>query len=169
MSAYKFLALAGLAAAVALVATACGTPTPTATTTTTTTQATSGSSTTPTNGSSTTQTNSEYPYEPGGVTINGGEGGGVYTFSIPAGSYSLNEKASYDPANDPDGSGQCEFAGELDYLSGKGWSAPIGGVSPVTEMTPINGPAKIATFGAGDYRVYIYPETTCDWTFELWS
>jgi hypothetical protein len=103
------------------------------------------------------------------VTFNGGVGGGVDAFSIPAGGYSENTQASYDPANDPSGSGECLFSGEIDYLSGSGWSAPLGGAAPLTAMSPINGPAVALTLAAGDYKIYIYPETTCDWTIELWA
>ncbi len=113
------------------------------------------------------QSNGDFPYEPGGVTYSGDEGA-VDTFSIPAGSYSLNQQASYDPENDPYDSGECLFSGELDYLSGSG-SIQLGVTSPITSMSPINGPATIVNLPAGDYRLYIYPTTTCSWTVELWS
>jgi hypothetical protein len=114
------------------------------------------------------QSNGAYPYEPGGVTYTGEEGA-VETFSIPAGSYSLNQQASYNPANDPDGSGECLFGGELDYLSGSGGTIPLGdGSVPITAMSPIEGPATVASYAAGNYRLFIYPQTTCSWTFELW-
>jgi hypothetical protein len=113
--------------------------------------------------------NSAYPYAPKGVTYTGDEGA-VYTFSIPAGGYSLNQQASYDPALDPDGSGQCLFGGELDYESGSGGIIPLGnGSVPITAMSPIEGPATEANYPAGNYRLFIYPETTCSWTVELWS
>lgn len=120
------------------------------------------------NTSSTRQPNSAYPYEPKGVTYNG-EGAQVDTFSIPAGTYSLNQHASYDPANDPNGMGTCEFGGELDYLSGSGGPFPLGnnGV-PIGAMSPINGPATVASYAAGNYRLDIVPGTTCSWTVELW-
>jgi hypothetical protein len=115
-----------------------------------------------------TQESSPFPYDPGGVTFSGGLAGGLLTFSIPAGRYSLNVVASYDPANDPDGSGQCLFSGALDYLSGSGGSAPLGGIAPVTSWVPfVLGPLA-GSYGAGDYKIYIYPETTCSWTVELW-
>jgi hypothetical protein len=180
MSTYQRLAPASLAAvalaAVALAVTACG--------------PTSGSTTTPTTGASSSpapqetssspapqetssasaapQANGAFPYEPGGVTYNGGVGGGVETFSIPAGTYSLNQQASYDPATDPDGSDQCLFSGELDYLSGGGGTIQLGVVSPVTAQVPIDGPPSTASYPAGNYRLNIYPETTCSWTVELW-
>jgi hypothetical protein len=90
----------------------------------------------------------------------------VETFSIPAGTYSLNQQASYDPANDPNDSGTCFFSGELDDLT-SGSTAPLGVTLPIGPMSPINGPVVTGSFGAGDYRLYIYPETTCSWTFEL--
>jgi hypothetical protein len=102
-----------------------------------------------------------------GVTYNG-EGGAVETFSIPAGTYSLNQQASYDPANDPDGTGECLFGGELDYLSGSGGTIPLGnGGVPIPAQVPIDGPPSTAPYPAGDYRLYIYPSTTCSWTVEL--
>jgi hypothetical protein len=102
------------------------------------------------------------------VTFSGGVGGGVDAFSIPAGGYSENTQASYDPANDPGGTGECLFSGEFDYLSGSGLNAPLGGDAPITAMSPINGPAVELTLPAGNYKIYIYPETTCSWTIELW-
>ena len=115
------------------------------------------------------QANSTYSYAPKGVTYTGDEGA-VYTFSIPAGAYSLNQQASYDPALDPDDSGECLFGGELDYLSGSGGTIPLGnGSVPITDMSPIEGPPSEATYPAGNYRLYIYPETTCSWTVELWG
>jgi hypothetical protein len=180
MSTYQRLASASLAAAaVALVAAACGStpthnpqaacsgpttqascssptpqatsssPTPTATSSPTT-PATSSPTTPATSSSPTQPANSAYTYEPGGVTYNGGEGGAVETFSIPAGTYSLNQQASYDPANDPDGTGECLFGGEL-----------------ITAQVPIDGPPSTAPYPAGNYRLYIYPSTTCSWTVEL--
>jgi hypothetical protein len=102
------------------------------------------------------------------VTYNGEEGA-VETFSIPAGKYTLNQQASYDPANDPDGTGQCLFGGELDYLSGSGGTIPLGdGGVPITAQVPIEGPPSTAPYPAGNYRLYIYPSTTCSWTVELW-
>ena len=159
MSMYQRLASAFLAAtAVALVAAACGS-----------TQATSSIPRPPMASSSPTQSaNSAYTYEPGGVTYNGGEAGAVETFSIPAGTYSLNQQASYDPANDPDGTGECLFGGELDYLSGSGGTIPLGdGGAPITAQVPIDGPPSTAPYPAGNYRLYIYPSTTCSWTVEL--
>ncbi len=114
-----------------------------------------------------TQQSSPFPYYPEGVTVSGGVGGGVFTFSIPAGSYSLNVVASYDPANDPDDTGQCLFSGELDYLSGHS-TGPLGGVAPVTSWVPFVLGPLVGSYGAGDYKIYIYPETTCSWTVELW-
>ena len=175
MSAYQRLAPASLAAAVALVVAACGsTPGLTSGPTTTPTpepssSPTSGPTTTPSpepSSSATLQANGAYPYAPKGVTYTGDEGA-VYTFSIPAGGYSLNQQASYDSALDPDGSGECLFGGELDYLSGSGGTIPLGdGSVPITAMSPINGPPSEATYAAGDYRLYIYPETTCSWTVD---
>jgi hypothetical protein len=109
-----------------------------------------------------------FPAEPDGVTFSGGVAGGVDEFSIPAASYAENTQASYDPVNDPSGSGECLFSGEFDYLSGGGWSAPLGGDAPLTDMSPINGPPVKITLAAGNYKIYIYPETTCSWTIELW-
>jgi hypothetical protein len=57
---------------------------------------------------------------------------------------------------------------EFDYLAGGGWSAPLGGGAPLTDMSPINGPPVKITLAAGDYKIYVYPETTCSWTIELW-
>jgi hypothetical protein len=108
-----------------------------------------------------------FPAEPDGVTFSGGVAGGVDAFSIPAGGYVENTQASYDSANDSSGTGECLFSGEFDYLSGSGWSAPLGGAAPLTDMSPINGPAVKITLAAGDYKIYIYPETTCSWTIEL--
>jgi hypothetical protein len=114
------------------------------------------------------QGNSTYPYAPKGVTYTG-VGGAVDTFSIPAGTYSLNQQATYDPSNDPDGSGECLVGGELDYLSGSGGTIPLGtNGAPVTAQVPIYGQST-ATYPAGNYRLYVYPTTTCSWTFELWS
>jgi hypothetical protein len=158
MSTYQRLASASLAATVALVAAACGS-----------TQATSSIPRPPVpSGNPTQSANSAYTYEPGGVTYNGGEAGAVETFSIPAGTYSLNQQASYDPANDPDGTGECLFGGELDYLSGSGGTIPLGdGGVPITAQVPIDGPPSTAPYPAGNYRLYIYPSTTCSWTVEL--
>jgi hypothetical protein len=193
MSAFQRLASVSLAAAIALVVVGCGrspgptsaaapersstptstpttaaapqpssSPTPTPTTAATTAPAPAASS------SPTPQGNSAYPYRPGGVTYYG-EGGAVETFSIPAGSYTLNQQASYDPANDPDGTGMCLFGGELDYQSGSGGTIPLGDNSvPITAQVPINGPPSTAPYPAGDYRLYIYPTTTCSWQIELW-
>jgi hypothetical protein len=191
MSAYQRLASASLAAAaVTLVAAACGStpsPAPQATSTNPARQATSTSpapqatstspapqatSTSPapqaTSSRPTSPANTAYTYRPGGVTYNGEEGA-VETFSIPAGTYTLNQQASYDPANDPDGTGECLFGGELDYLSGSGGTIPLGdGGVPVTAQVPIEGPPSTAPYPAGNYRLYIYPTTTCSWTVELW-
>jgi hypothetical protein len=172
MSTYQRLASASVAAAVALVAAACGstsTHVPQATSSSSTTPAASSSSTPPTVSSSPAQpANSAYTYQPGGVTYNGEEGA-VETFSIPAGTYALNQQASYDPANDPDGTGECLFGGELDYLSGSGGTIPLGdGGVPITAQVPIDGPPSTAPYPAGNYRLYIYPSTTCSWTVELW-
>ena len=46
--------------------------------------------------------------------------------------------------------------------------AAAGGAAPLTAMSPINGPPVKINLAAGDYRIYIYPETTCSWTIELW-
>ncbi len=121
-----------------------------------------------TSSSPTPPVNSAFPYKPGGVTYYG-EGGAVAEFSIPAATYSLNQQASYDPANDSDGTGVCLFGGELDYLSGSGGTIPLGdnGV-PISAQLPINGPPSTAPYPAGDYRLYIYPPTTCSWQVELW-
>ena len=127
----------------------------------------SGSPSASAGGSPPTQANPAFPYEPGGVTYSGGVGGGVDTFSIPAGSYSENTQASYDPANDPSDTGECLFSGAFDYLSGSGFSAPLGGNAPITAMSPINGPPVKLTLAAGDYKIDIYPATTCSWTVEL--
>jgi hypothetical protein len=113
------------------------------------------------------QADPAFPAEPDGVTFSGGVAGGVDAFSIAAGRYVENTQASYDPANDPSRTGECLFSGEFDYLSGSGWSAPLGGAAPLTDMSPINGPAVGITLAAGDYKIYIYPETTCSWTIEL--
>ncbi len=187
MSAYQRLAPASLAAvalaAIALAVTACG-PTSGSTTTPTTEPSSStapqaaSSSPAPQAASSSPapqaatsspapQANGDFPYAAGGVTYNGGVGGAVETFSIPAGTYSLNQQASYDPSTDPDGSDQCLFAGELDYLSGSG-TIQLGDSIPVTEFVPIEGPVRTGSYPAGDYKFYIYPETTCSWTVELW-
>jgi hypothetical protein len=153
MSPYQCLASASLAAAVALAAAACGStpaPQPPATSSSTTPSATSSSTTPPATSSSTAPpANSAYIYEPEGVTYNG-EGGTVETFSIPAGTYSLNQQASYDPANDPDGTGECLFGGELDYLSGSGGTIPLGnGGVPIPAQVPIDGPPSTAPYPAG--------------------
>jgi hypothetical protein len=109
-----------------------------------------------------------YPFEPAGVAYTGGEGGAVETFSIPAGTYSLNQQASYDPVNDPSGIGECLFGGELDYLpAGSSGIIALGDSgSPVQEQVPLVGQST-APYPAGDYRLYIYPTTTCSWTVEL--
>jgi hypothetical protein len=163
MSAHQRLASASLAAAVALVAAACGsTPAPTP-------PAPGNPAPPATSSSPTPRANSAYTYEPKGVTYNG-EGGMTDTFSIPAGTYSLNQQASYDQANDPDGTGECLFGGELDYLpAGSDGAIPLGdGGVPITAQVPIDGPPSTAPYPAGDYRLYIYPSTTCSWTVELW-
>jgi hypothetical protein len=199
MSANQRLASVSLAAAIALAAAACGStpthkaqatnsdPTPPATSSSPTPRASSSSpapraasssptpraaSSSPTpraaSSSPAPPANSAYLYEPGGVTYNG-EGAAVETFSIPAGAYVLNQQASYDLANDPDGTGECLFGGELDYLSGSGGTIPLGdGGVPITAQVPIEGPPSTAPYPAGDYRLYIYPSTTCSWTVELW-
>jgi len=199
MSAYQRLASVSLAAVVTLVAAACGStsahkpqatssdPTPPATSSSPAPRASSSSpaprasssspappaaSSSPappvTSSSPAPPANSAFPYEPGGVTYNG-EGAAVETFSIPAGTYVLNQQASYDPANDPDGVGECLFGGELDYLSGSGGTIPLGdGGVPITAQVPIEGPPSTAPYPAGDYRLYIYPSTDCSWTVELW-
>jgi hypothetical protein len=115
------------------------------------------------------QPNPAFPYDPNGVTFNGGVGGGVDAFSLPAGAYSENTVASYNPATDASGSGECLFSGEIDIPSGSGYlKAPLGGDAPITAMSPIEGPPVKYTLAAGDYKIYIYPETTCTWTIELW-
>jgi hypothetical protein len=114
------------------------------------------------------QPNPAFPFDPNGVTFSGGAGGGVDAFSIPAGAYSENTQASYDPASDPSGTGECLFSGEFDYPSGSGLSAPLGGDAPITAMSPISGPPVELTLAAGDYKIYVYPETTCSWTIQLW-
>jgi hypothetical protein len=174
MSAFQRLAPAGLAAAAVLAVTACGSTSGSATTPA---PGSSGSTasapaTTPapqSSGSSAPQANGAFPYAPGGVTYNGGVGGAVETFSIPAGTYSLNQQASYDSVNDADGSGTCLFGGELEYLSGSGGTIQLGdGSVPVTQWVPIEGPIHTGSYPAGNYRFSIYPETTCSWTVELW-
>src|ERR1700685_627215 len=108
----------------------------------------------PTTSSSTAPpANSAYIYEPEGVTYNG-EGGAVETFSIPAGTYSLNQQASYDPVNDPSGTGECLFGGELDYLpAGSSGIIALGDSgSPVQEQVPLVGQST-APYPAGDYRL----------------
>jgi hypothetical protein len=188
MSTYQHLAPAALVAAVALVIAACGgtsspattpatTPASTPATTPTSDAATAPASTpasdpetTPASepsSSTAVQANVSYPYSPGGVTYTG-VGGQVDTFSIPAGTYTLNQQASYDPANDPDGSGQCLVGAELDYLSGSGGTIPLGdNGAPIMAQVPI-GSQTTAPYPAGNYRLYVYPTTTCSWTFELW-
>lgn len=114
------------------------------------------------------QANASFPYEPGGVTYSGDEGA-VELFSIPAGKYSVNQQYAYTPANDPDGSGQCLFGGDLDWLSGEGGTVPLGDNGyPVTAGVPINGPPVEVPLPAGDYRLYIFPTTTCSWTIAIW-
>ncbi len=193
MSAFQRLAPVSLAAALVLVVAACArTPAPTTAaasaptaaagqqppsspTTAPTTAPASKPSSSPTtaptpqaSSSPAQQGNSAYPYRPGGITAYG-EGGAVETFSIPAGTYVLNQQASYDPANDPDGTGMCLFGGELDYQSGSGGTIPLGDNSvPISAQVPINGPPSTAPYPAGDYRLYIYPTTTCSWQIELW-
>jgi len=175
MSAYQRLASAALVAAVALVAAACGStpgpaPVPPANPTTAppanpTTNSPASPAPESVSGTAPQET-SLYPYDPGGVTFNGGLAGGLLTFSIPAGTYSLNVQASYDSVNDPDGSGLCLFSGELDYPGGG--TGPLGGSAPVISSFPfILGPL-VGSYGGGDYKIYIYPETTCSWTVELW-
>jgi hypothetical protein len=159
MSTCQRLAAASLVAAAALAVAACGPP--------------PGPAPTPTqqvtSGGTAPQGNGNYPYEPGGVTYTGGVGGAVELFSIPAGAYSLNQQATYNPVYDPDGGGTCLFGGELDYLSGGGGSIPLGdNAVPISSWDPIEGPPTKATYPAGNYKLYIYPETTCSWTVELW-
>jgi hypothetical protein len=163
-------ALAALAAAVALAVAACGStpgPVPAAPVSPTINPpAAAPASFTGT----TSKVNSSFPYDPGGVTFYGGLAGGLLTFSIPAGRYSLNVQASYDRANDPDDSGQCLFGGRLDYLSGSAWiTVTRFGVSvPIVAWLPYRfGPFEVNE-AAGDYKIYILPETTCSWTVELW-
>ena len=169
MTPHQRLASASLAAAVALVVAACGSMPGSAT------NPPADPATSPQADPATSppadpapEVNSNFPYKPGGVTYFGDVGGGVLTFSIPAGTYSLNVQASYDPANDPNDSGQCLFSGELDYLSGSGGTAPLGGNAPVTSWVPFTLGPLAGGYGAGDYKIYIYPETTCSWTVELW-
>ncbi|WP_300609153.1 hypothetical protein [Trebonia sp.] len=90
----------------------------------------------------------------------------MYLFSIPAGSYSLNQQASYDSATDPYGNGQCQFSGALNYQSGSGGSISLGVTIPIS--VPINGPVSTVNLPAGDYELDIFPTTTCSWTVELW-
>jgi hypothetical protein len=196
MSAFQRLASVSLAAAIVLVVAACGhSPGPTSAPATAPTAAAPKPSSSPTTAATTapapepssspttaattapapeppsspaSQGNSAYPYRPGGVTYYGEEGA-VELFSIPAGTYTLNQQASYDPANDPDGTGMCLFGGELDYQSGSGGTIPLGDNSvPITAQVPINGPPSTAPYPAGNYRLYIYPSTTCSWQIELW-
>jgi hypothetical protein len=173
MSSYLRLASASLAATVALVVAAC-TPATTATSGSTSAPAaaaTSGAATTATpesSGSPSPQASGDYPLAPGGVTFNGGEGGGLDTFSIRAGNYSLNQQATYDPSNDPDGTDQCQFDGELDWVpGGSSGVIPLGDSAFVTDGVPLDLQAK-APYPAGDYRLYVYSNTTCSWTIELW-
>jgi hypothetical protein len=174
---HQRLASASLAAAVALGAAACGAAS------SQTTQANAGSAVTQETTSGTAaqnassaaaqsasspaaQANSAFPYSPGGVTFTG-DGGAVYEFSVPQAVYSQNTQAAYDAANDPDGSGTCMFSGELDYLSGSGWSVPVGVTIPIQAAVPIDGPVSTVTWAAGDYRLYIYGTTTCSWSWQL--
>ena len=90
----------------------------------------------------------------------------MYEFSIPAGSYSQNLQVSYDPGNDPGDTGECQFGGELDWQSGAGATYPLFN-GTVQAQVPIEGPPFTESLAAGDYKLYIYPETTCSWTFEL--
>src|SRR5580700_7751672 len=173
MRANQHLALASLTATVALLVTACGSaPSPTSGSTSgsgSTATSAPGSTTAPApSGSPAPTADNSFAYEPGGVTYNGA-GSAVEEFSIPAGTYSLNQQISYDPANDPDGSDMCLFGGELDYLpEGTSGVIPLGDNSvPITPQSPINGPPTTAPFPAGDYRLYIYPETTCSWEIQL--
>jgi hypothetical protein len=166
MSRYQRLASVSLVAAAALAVAACGT--------------TTGSTTTPTGGpagnstpqgpasNSTPQANPNYPYDPGGITFSGGAAGGEQLFSIPAGKYVLNQQATYDSTLDPDGSGTCLFGGELDLQSGSGGNIPLGNNAvPISSWDPIEGPVTTVSLSAGDYRFYIYPQTTCSWTVTL--
>jgi hypothetical protein len=169
MAPYQRLASASLAAVVALGIAACGStpaPAPGSDPAAGAPQAASSDAAPQaTTSSAAPQGNSDYPYEPGGVTFSG-EGEAVYKFSIPAGSYVFNEQASYDPANDPTGLGDCMFSGEWDHMW-DGTSAPIGVNIPISQDVPIDGPAETANFQAGNYRLYIYPGTTCSWTISL--
>jgi hypothetical protein len=86
MSACQRLAPAGLVAAAVLAITACGSTSGSATTPTTGSSGSTASAPAPqSSGSSAPQANGALPCTPGGVTYNGGVGGAVEAFSIPAG------------------------------------------------------------------------------------
>ncbi len=96
-----------------------------------------------------------------------GDSGTTETFTLTAGNYATNLQIQYDPTNDPSGSGQCLFSGELDNLT-TGNSVTLGGNGPVevTAGVPIEN-AVNGYYNSGTFRLTIYPQTNCDWDFTI--
>lgn len=95
-----------------------------------------------------------------GVNIRG-DSGTVQTFNLTAGDYVINQQAQYDPTNDPAGSDECFFSGDLDDLT-SGTSAALGSDAPIQASVPL---AKTVSgnLAAGTYKLDIFNTTTCDW------
>jgi hypothetical protein len=94
-----------------------------------------------------------------------GSGAALHTFSLQAARYDIEIYAQYNPVNDPSGSGECFFDGNFDNLT-TGAHSPVGTSFPIQESVPWDQPA-VGNLGAGTYRLYIFPGTTCDWSVEI--
>jgi hypothetical protein len=94
-----------------------------------------------------------------------GSGAALRTFSLQAARYDIEIYAQYNPVNDPSGSGECFFDGNFDNLTTGAHSA-VGTSFPIQESVPWDQPA-VGNLGAGTYRLYIFPGTTCDWSVEV--
>jgi hypothetical protein len=101
------------------------------------------------------------PHATGGVSYQGATGGAA-TFRLAAGSYVIDQKAQYDPTNDPSGSGRCFFSG---YLQGptSADSGPLGETSPLVDEVPLDRSVPV-TLGSGTYTLTIYQvNPMCGW------
>lgn len=93
-----------------------------------------------------------------------GEHGGVHSFQLRGGAYSLYVYASFPDLASQD---SCIFVGTLQRLSPTTDSVELGGPVPITVTSPFKlGPAPL-TLPAGLYQLDVTSQTNCHWHFSL--
>lgn len=92
-----------------------------------------------------------------------GDAGAVHEFSLSGGQYYIDVFAV--DALGPTGTGKCLFSGNLTDLT-DGQQSQIDRAGFVQSGVPYSQTAT-GTLHAGDYRLYIAPNSNCDWRFSI--